>query len=189
MADVIWYKLLQTTQVAAIGWHHTIWPLKWSYPHTGRNQTWSSLSLLIWSSLYLPNFWMNNFEHIFKIRIHDSPRSIDIPSNITVVQTSFTELKQTCIFKKLNLNQYMLFKTWTMDRILLMAYLKPDPTDKIWHHWYSSSLLNPEMTGSLLSKCDFIFWCYPPYVQYFYMKLVQYNECLVSIVDTDGLVL
>ena len=23
----------------------------------------------------------------------------------------------------------------------------------------------------------------------FYMKLVQYNECLVSIVDTDGLVL
>ena len=27
------------------------------------------------------------------------------------------------------------------------------------------------------------------YVQYFYMKLVQYNEYLVSIVDTDGLVL
>ena len=27
------------------------------------------------------------------------------------------------------------------------------------------------------------------YVQYFYMKLVQYNECLVSIVDTDDLVL
>ena len=27
------------------------------------------------------------------------------------------------------------------------------------------------------------------YVQYFYMKLVQYNDCLVCIVDTDGLVL
>ena len=26
-------------------------------------------------------------------------------------------------------------------------------------------------------------------MQYFYMKRVQYNECLVSIVDTDGLVL
>ena len=25
--------------------------------------------------------------------------------------------------------------------------------------------------------------------QYFYMKLVQYNECLVSIADTGGLVL
>ena len=39
------------------------------------------------------------------------------------------------------------------------------------------------------SKCDFIFWCCSPYVQYFRMNLVQYNECLVSIVDTDGLVL
>ena len=39
------------------------------------------------------------------------------------------------------------------------------------------------------SKCDFIFWWWSPYVQYFYMKLVQYNECLVSIVDIDGLVL
>ena len=28
-----------------------------------------------------------------------------------------------------------------------------------------------------------------PYGDFFYMKLVQYNECLVSIVDTDGLVL
>ena len=36
---------------------------------------------------------------------------------------------------------------------------------------------------------NFIFWCCSPYVQYFYMKLVQYNECLVSIVDTDGMVL
>ena len=27
------------------------------------------------------------------------------------------------------------------------------------------------------------------YVQHFFMKLVQYDECLVSIVDTDGLVL
>ena len=27
------------------------------------------------------------------------------------------------------------------------------------------------------------------YVQYLYMKMVQYNECLVSIVDTNGLVL
>ena len=27
------------------------------------------------------------------------------------------------------------------------------------------------------------------YVQYFYMQLVQCNECLVNIVDTDGLVL
>ena len=43
--------------------------------------------------------------------------------------------------------------------------------------------------GHFVSKCDFIFWCCSPYMQYFYMKLVQYNECLVSIVDTDGLVL
>ena len=28
----------------------------------------------------------------------------------------------------------------------------------------------------------FHFWCCSPYVQYFYMKLVQYNKCLVSIV-------
>ena len=26
-------------------------------------------------------------------------------------------------------------------------------------------------------------------MQYFYMKLVQYNECLISIVDADGLAL
>ena len=39
------------------------------------------------------------------------------------------------------------------------------------------------------SKCDFTFRYCSPYMQYFYMKLVQYNECLVSIVDTDGLVL
>ena len=38
-------------------------------------------------------------------------------------------------------------------------------------------------------KMWFHFWCCSLYVQYFYMKLVQYNECLVSIVDTDGLVL
>ena len=37
------------------------------------------------------------------------------------------------------------------------------------------------MTGSFFSKCDFTFWCCSPYVQYFYMKLVQYNDCLVSI--------
>ena len=28
-----------------------------------------------------------------------------------------------------------------------------------------------------------------PWVCDFYMKLIQYNECLISIVDTDGLVL
>ena len=43
--------------------------------------------------------------------------------------------------------------------------------------------------GHFFSKCDFIFWCCSPYVQYFYIKLVQYNECLVNIVDADGLVL
>ena len=43
--------------------------------------------------------------------------------------------------------------------------------------------------GHFFSKCDFIFWCCSPYVQYFFlMKLVQYSECLVSIVDTEGLV-
>ena len=45
------------------------------------------------------------------------------------------------------------------------------------------------MTGSFFSKCNYIFWCCSLYVQYVYTKLVQYNECLVSIVDTDGLVL
>ena len=50
-----------------------------------------------------------------------------------------------------------------------------------------SQLSNP--SDLPCSKCDFIFWCCSPYVQYFYMQLVQFNGCLVSIVDTDGLVL
>ena len=49
--------------------------------------------------------------------------------------------------------------------------------------------VNPQMIRSFFSKCGFISWCCSPYVQYFSMKLAQYNECLVSIVDTDGLVL
>ena len=62
---------------------------------------------------------------------------------------------------------------------------KRDPAHYCTHYRW----VNPLMTGSIFSKYDFIFWCCSFYVQYFYMKLVQYNECLVSIVDTDSLVL
>ena len=50
-------------------------------------------------------------------------------------------------------------------------------------------VLTLQWLGHFFSKRDLIFWCCSPYEQYFYMELVQYNECLVSIVDTDGLVL
>ena len=60
-----------------------------------------------------------------------------------------------------------------------------------WHDKYIQviSHLTLKWLGHFFSKCDFIFWWWSPYVQHFYMKLVQYNECLVSIVDIDGLVL
>ena len=51
-----------------------------------------------------------------------------------------------------------------------------------------SQLSNPSDLPCF-STHDFIFWFCSHYVQYCYMKLVQYNECLVNIVDTDGLVL
>ena len=37
-------------------------------------------------------------------------------------------------------------------------------------------------------KYDFISYCCPLSMQYFHTKLVQYNEYLVNIVDTDSLV-
>ena len=43
--------------------------------------------------------------------------------------------------------------------------------------------------GHFFSKHNFIFSFWSPQVQYFYVKPVQYNEYLISIVDTDGLVL
>ena len=43
--------------------------------------------------------------------------------------------------------------------------------------------------GHIFSKCDFISDAVHLMWNNFDMKLVQYNECLVSIVDADGLVL
>ena len=50
-------------------------------------------------------------------------------------------------------------------------------------------MFNPEPTEDLFSKCDFIFSCCSRQMKYFCMKLVQYNEYIVSTVDADGLVL
>ena len=38
--------------------------------------------------------------------------------------------------------------------------------------WYHSWMINPYMTGSIFSKCDFIFWCCSPYVQF---RIVLYE--------------
>ena len=51
----------------------------------------------------------------------------------------------------------------------------PDLTPKWLGHFFKNVVL---FRNVVHHKCEI-----------FYMKLVQYNECLVSIVDTDGLVL
>ena len=52
-------------------------------------------------------------------------------------------------------------------------------------------MFSPLLTGHLFSKYDFIFWYtnYSLELRYFSMKLVQYNEYLVSAVDTNDKVL
>ena len=58
-----------------------------------------------------------------------------------------------------------------------------------WEFCWCFSTLTFKWLGHLFLKCNFTFWCCSPYVQNFHMKLVQNNEYLVSIVDTDYLVL
>ena len=59
-------------------------------------------------------------------------------------------------------------------------------------NWVISDSVNgltPKRLGHFLKNV--ILFCNVVHHKYdiFYMKLVQYNECLVNIVDTDGLVL
>ena len=82
---------------------------------------------------------------------------------------------------------------------LAQSNLSPQPAElKSCSRWLSyqpgrlsASLLSLTLKrlGNFFQNVILFLKCCTLQVQYFYMKLVQYNECLISIVGADGLVL
>ena len=142
------------------------------------------------SHLYLMKFWRRH-KWFMVSRWHTKlERPTVAISKCDVNFTVFNICEKTVKFRGV---QQWMHQVWS--QLTKQFVWKHTEMQSVTGKWTDNERVSTQMDltlkwlGHCFSKWDFTFWCCSPYVQYFYMKLFLYSECLVSIVDTDGLVL